>query len=230
MRINPITCIIVDDEAFAAQMIEKLVKKIHFLELTGVTTSPLKGVEWVTEGKAELVFLDMGMSELDGLEFMAITRSLCRIIVTSGYKEFAHHGYKFDVIDYLVKPVAFEHIIGAAEKAKQLLRGKKHSNWLFLKSDNKIMTVNISDILYVESRRNKLLIHMEHELVSLYMTLQNIESSLPKPPFVKVHKSFIVSLNKISKFDHEKVCIRDKEVPIGQTFRSELTKIINQMM
>ncbi|MBO9154518.1 LytR/AlgR family response regulator transcription factor [Chitinophaga sp. GCM10012297] len=222
MQPAPISCIIVDDEAFAGNTIARMINKIPFLDLKGTFTSPLEALALVNSGGVELVFLDIHMAELSGLEFMNITRSRCRIIIISGYPDYALQGYEYEVIDYLMKPVTFEKLLTAADKAVRLLRGKNaevFSPVIYLRSDNKIVGVILSKILYVEARRNKLFVHLEDGLVTTYTTLQSIEKRLPGEFFVKVHRSFIVSLTRISTADSDNVYIGNAKIPIGQTFR-----------
>lgn len=199
-----------------------MISKIPFLDLKGTFTSPLEALALVNSGSVELVFLDIHMAELSGLEFMNITRSRCRIIIISGYPDYALQGYAYEVIDYLVKPVTFGKLLTAADKAVRLLRGKNAEVFppvIYLRSDNKIVGVRLSKILYVEAQRNKLLVHLEDGMVTTYTTLQAMEKRLPGEFFMQVHRSFIVSLMRISTVDSDNVYIGNAKVPIGQTYR-----------
>ena len=237
-------CIAVDDEAFATRLLASYIQKLPGLVLAGTTTNPLEALHWVQEGRADLVFLDIQMPELTGLQFLKICGNRCKVILTTAYPEYALEGYEHDVVDYLLKPIAFERFVRAVQKAQALLpaaapvalpplpapAAAPTPGYLFVKGDskNKYLKLNYADILYVQGLKNYVSIHTAGQRIITYLTLRELAEQLPQPPFVRVHKSFIISLDHLRLVDGHSLYIGQEEITVGETYRDEFFKLIRE--
>lgn len=238
-----IRCLTVDDEAYASQIIAVFIEKTPFLELAGTTSSALEALQWIHEGKVDLVFLDIQMPELTGIQMLKIIGGKCKVILTTAYPDYALEGYELDVIDYLMKPISFERFLRGAQKAKELL-GKtvvlqpepeiitEPEKYLFVKGNRKNMfhKVEHDDILFVEGLKNYVRIHTPNERIVTYQTLQYLVDKLPMPPFFRVHRSFIISVAKIQHIDGNSLTIGNQIIPIGESYRESFFEFINGRM
>ncbi len=227
-------CLIVDDEPPAIRLLEKYVAKIPFLELEGTTTSSIQALSIIEQSNIDLVFLDIQMPELNGLQLSKIIKGKTKIIFTTAYSQFALDSYDVNAVDYLLKPFEFERFYEAVKKVEnsyvnQVVELPKNtSEYLFVKTDgkNNFEKVYVKDILYIEALKNYVAIHLTEKQIITNNTLKNIEDLLPKSEFIKTHKSFIVSLRHITKTDSLCVYINDKNIPIGDTYKKELFEMI----
>lgn len=234
-------CIAVDDEPAATRLLAAYIQKIPSLALVGTTTNPLEALQWVQEGRVDLVFLDIQMPELTGLQFLKICGHRCRVVLTTAYPEYALDGYEHDVVDYLLKPVAFDRFLRAVQKAQALAApaaapapeppapaAAPAGPYLFVKgeSKNKFLRLNYADILYVEALKNYVSIAVPGRRVVTYQTLKDLARQLPQPPFMRVHKSFVVALDKIKLIDGNTVYIGDAAIPLGETYREGFFQLI----
>jgi len=241
-----IRCIAVDDEAYASEILAGFIKKIPFLELVGTTTNAFEALAWVQQGKVDLVFLDIQMPELTGIQFMKICGAQCKVILTTAYPEYALDGFEHDVIDYLLKPIAFERFYKAVLKADTIFNpgpvlqhtgqlktevvSAPATDYMFIKGDskNKFSKVNYEDILYVEGLKNYISIYTANQRIITYQSLRELETQLPVPPFYRVHKSYIVAIDKIRIVDGNTIYIEDQTIPIGETYKEEFFKLIKE--
>jgi two-component system LytT family response regulator len=212
-------CIAVDDEAFATRLLASYIQKIPTLELVGTTTNPLEALQWVQEGRADLVFLDIQMPELTGLQFLKICGHRCKVVLTTAYPEYALEGYEHDVVDYLLKPIAFDRFLRAVQKAQALLKGE---------SKNKYLKLNYADILYIQGLKNYVSIHVAGQRVVTYQTLRDLEAQLPQPPFVRVHKSYIISLDHLRMVEGNTLHVGHESITVGETYREDFFKLIRE--
>ncbi|SNC76467.1 two component transcriptional regulator, LytTR family [Hymenobacter gelipurpurascens] len=231
-------CIAVDDEAYASRLLAAYVQKIPGLEMVATTTNPIEALQWVQEGRADLVFLDIQMPELTGLQFLKICGNRCKVILTTAYPEYALEGFEHDVVDYLLKPIAFDRFLRAVQKAQALVPAAPEpitttpttpgNGYLFVKgeSKNKFLRVNYADILYAEALGNYLAIHVPGQRLVTYQPLKELAELLPQPPFLRVHKSFLVSLDKITMIDGNTIYVQDKAIPVGETYRESLFRLV----
>jgi two-component system LytT family response regulator len=232
-------CIAVDDEAYATRLLAAYVQKIPGLELVGTTTNSLEALHWVQEGRVDLVFLDIQMPELTGLQFLKICGNRCKVILTTAYPEYALDGFEHDVIDYLLKPIAFDRFLRAVQKAQALIPAAvapiaaapaplASNGYLFVKGDskNKFLRVSYADILYAEALGNYLALFVAGQRLVTYQTLKELAEQLPQPPFLRVHKSFLVAVDKITMIDGNTVYIGDKAIPVGETYRDGLFRLV----
>jgi DNA-binding LytR/AlgR family response regulator len=245
-----IRCLAVDDEAPALLILADYISQLPFLELVGTTTNPIEALTMVQQGQVDLVFLDIQMPKLTGLQFLKLAGNKCKVVLTTAYPEYALEGYENDVVDYLLKPISFERFFKAAQKALALIPGPAAptpvapvaaavasvaasppaAGHMFVKgeSKNKFLRVNYADILYIEGLSNYVSIQMPTQRVVTYQTLKELAETLPQPPFLRVHKSFIVSLDKIRMVDGNTIYIQDKEIPVSDTYREQLYKLIRE--
>jgi DNA-binding LytR/AlgR family response regulator len=247
-----IRCVVIDDEPPALAILADYIGQVSFLTLVGTTTDPIEGLTWVQQGRTDLVFLDIQMPRLTGLQFLKLAGHKARIVLTTAYPEYALDGYENDVVDYLLKPIAFERFLKAAHKALALLAPTMAapgvssaptppvlsapvvpalppaSGHLFVKGDtkNKYVRINYADILYVEGLNNYVLLHLPHERIATYQTLKELADTLPQPPFMRVHKSYIVSLDHVRLLDGNTLYVQDKLIPVSDTYREALYRVV----
>lgn len=225
-----ISCVVVDDELFAAKIIADHITHTPFLQLAGVTANPVEALEWVESGKADLLFLDVQMPELTGVQLMQLARGKCGVIVVSGYPEYAVAGFEHEVIDYLVKPVPFDRFLKAAQKALQLFKAgqQKSPEYVFLKGDskNKFVKINKSEILYVQAQGNYVKIYTVRGQTMVYQPLGELEVTLALPEFARIHKSYIAAIGKVDRIDSHEVHIGDAILPVGESYRDTLYQLI----
>jgi DNA-binding LytR/AlgR family response regulator len=244
-----IRCLAVDDEAPALLILADYISQLPFLELVGTTTNPIEALTMVQQGQVDLVFLDIQMPKLTGLQFLKLAGNKCKVVLTTAYPEYALEGYENDVVDYLLKPISFERFFKAAQKALALLPSPAApapvaapvsaaspvlappaAGHMFVKgeSKNKFLRVNYADILYIEGLSNYVSIQLPAQRVVTYQTLKELAETLPQPTFLRVHKSFIVSLDKIRMVDGNTIYIQDKEIPVSDTYREQLYRLIRE--
>jgi len=229
-------CLIVDDEPPAIRLLEKYVSKVPFLELIATTTRSLEALSKIEEGNIDLVFMDVQMPDLTGLQLSKIVKGKTNIIFTTAYPQFALQSYEVDAIDYLLKPFEFERFYEAVLKVKNTFQAevkdipKEVNDFIFIKTDgkNNFEKVYVNDICYIEGLKNYVAIHLKDKQVITNNTLKSIEDFLPTSEFVKTHKSFLVSLRHITKTDSLSVYINGKSIPIGDTYKKELFEIIQK--
>jgi len=241
-----IRCLVIDDEPPALAILADYIGQVPFLTLAGTTTDPIEGLTWVQQGRADLVFLDIQMPRLTGLQCLKLAGHKARVVLTTAYPEYALDGYENDVVDYLLKPIAFERFLKAAHKALALLApavpaptavapvaapapvAPAAPGYLFVKGDtkNKYLRISHADILYVEGLNNYVLLHLPHERIATYQTLRELADSLPQPPFMRVHKSYIVSLDHVRLLDGNTLYVQDKLIPVSDTYREALYRVV----
>jgi len=237
---DKIKCIIVDDEPPAVRILEKYISQHPDLELAGTSNRAIEALELVQKLQPDLLFLDIQMPELTGIQLSSLLKDKSEIIFTTAYAQFALEGFEVNAIDYLLKPISFDRFVNAIEKFKQKNNysnfskeiNRADNEYFFVKTDgrNRFRKVELNEVLYVESVRNNLIIYTKEEEIITYNTLKHFEENLPKTKFVQVHKSYIISIDKITKTDNQEVWIGEKEIPIGDTYKEEFFKRINQRL
>ena len=234
-----IRCLIVDDEPLALDIIEDYIAKVPFLELVKSTTSAIEGLSLVQNDRIDLVFLDVQMPELTGLQFLKIINGKCNVILTTAYSQYALEGYELDVIDYLLKPIAFDRYYKAAQKVLQQKQNSSsltlpeapvrnpHHNFIFVKTENKIQKIYLDDVLYIEGLKDYISIFSKSERIITLQNMKKMEESLPSGRFVRVHKSYIVALDKIDSIERSRIQIGVKIIPVGDTYREAFFKLVD---
>src|SRR6478672_5127576 len=204
--------IIVDDEPMARAGIKEYIADIDFLEFAGEFDHPLKASEIITGGKADLVFMDIEMPKMNGIEFFKNLSHPPPVIFITAYPKYALDGFEVNALDYLVKPVSFERFTKAAMKAKDFYEVRNtnkepDANYFFIKADNKLVKINYDELLYVEALQNYVSIHTTSKKYVCYLTFKAVENYLPGNKFIKTHKSFIVAADKISGIDGNDISV-----------------------
>lgn len=234
-----IRCLIIDDKPLAIDILADYIRKTPFLTLSVTTTNPMEALFIIRNQPIDLLFLDIQMSELTGLQLMKIAGKQCKIILTTAYSEFALEGFEHDVVDYLLKPISFERFYRAAEKALQLLDKNnpsvntinpiEHANeYLFIKTEHRIKKINLKEILFVEGLQNYVSIQTASERILSLQPLKKIEMQLPPKDFARVHKSYIVALRHITSIEKSRIFINDIVIPVGDNYRESFYKIIDK--
>jgi len=222
---SPVRCVVVDDEPLAVKLIADYVQRTPGLELVLQTTKVLLALQQVQVEKADLVFLDIQMPELTGIQFMKIIRNSCLIIPTTAYPGYALEGYEYDVVDYLLKPVTFDRFLVAVNKAKiklglqQLNNTSQKADHIFVKSEYRIIKINLADILFIEGLRDYIAFHTIGSKILSLESLKNIETALPSYEFIRIHKSYIINRAKIDFLERGKVIIGKNYLPVGESYR-----------
>ncbi|RZL06034.1 MAG: response regulator transcription factor [Pedobacter sp.] len=226
---------VLDDEPLAVELLSDYVNKTDGLTLVEASTDVYKVLKLVQQNEIDLLLLDIQMPELTGIQFMKIIGNSCRVIITTAYSEYALDGYEFNVLDYLLKPISYERFTKAIKKLDQSLSGREVSSspkpdHIFIKSDYKLVRIPLADILYIESLRDYIAIHTTtspQKIMSLE-SLRNMESLLPPAEFMRVHKSYIVAMQKISFVERNRVVINEQYIPIGESYQAKFFSVVNK--
>ncbi len=225
-----INCIAVDDEQLSLDLIEDNIKKVPFLNLVKKCSSVFDAVQILSTGNIDLLFLDIEMPDMNGLQMLKTLKSKPMVIFITAYDKYAMQGYELDVIDYLLKPVSFERFFKAVNKAFEYhshnnapaLVSQAKKSCIFIKSEHKIIKIDFKDIDYIESLKDYIKIYCGKKPVLTLMSLKAIESVLPADEFIRVHRSYIVSVNKINFISRSMVFIGEKGIPISNMFRANI--------
>lgn len=239
-----IKCLIVDDEPIALQLLEKYVSQTPFLESTAKASSALQALEILELHKdIHLIFLDIQMPELSGLEFSKIIPKHIRIIFTTAFEKYALEGFKLNAIDYLLKPISYTEFLQAANKAKYILNllqlannpiaineSSKTDDFIFVKSEYKQIKVPLRDILYVEGLKDYAKIYVQNQVnpILTLNSLKKIESELPQDNFMRIHRSYIIALNKIDEIERSQVIINNVRISIAPQYKEDFDKFIDK--
>ncbi|CAM1348665.1 LytR/AlgR family response regulator transcription factor [Tenacibaculum crassostreae] len=231
-----IKCLIVDDEAPAIRLLESYVKKVPFLELISSTTNPIEAISSIEKEDLDLVFLDIQMPNITGIQLSKIVKNKVHVIFTTAYPQFALESYELNAVDYLLKPFEFERFYSAILKIKSTEKENTTINsfaeFIFIKTDgkNNFEKVYTKDILYIESLKNYVSVHLKDKQIITYSTLKHFERELSSKNFIKIHKSFIVSIQNINKTDSLTVYLSNgKNLPIGETYKKDFFEAINKL-
>jgi len=236
---HQLTTILIDDQPLSLELLSDYVAKTPFLHLVKTFTNPLEALALLQDQKIDLIFLDIQMPELNGLQFMKLLNGKSKVIFTTAYPNYALEGFELDIVDYLLKPVSFERFLKAAQKAIQLSPSlfptvaiPQHpmsfpDPVLFVKTDYKIVKVFIRDILFIEGLKEYVAIHTANQKIITLQTLKSLEDALPNESFIRVHKSFIIALDKINSIERSRIFIKDAVIPVGETYKQYFSQIIN---
>ena len=216
------SCVIIEDEPLAMEKVERFVEKTPFLKLIGTFDNALEGLTFLKSNQVNLLFLDINMDELTGIDLLKSSQLNCEVIITTAYSEYALTGYELNVTDYLLKPFSYERFLQAVNKIhdkKSVYSNEINSKYIFVKTENRLVKVNIDDILFIEGMRDYRRIHTTSKRI---MTLQNfseLEKLLPANLICRVHKSYMVSIGKIEQIERSRINISNQVIPISETYR-----------
>ncbi len=228
------TYCIIDDEPIAHRIIEGYCAELPYLQKIGNAYNAFEASRMVTQEKVDLIFLDLNMPKMTGFEWLKTISTPPKIIVTSAHKEFAMEGYEFDVLDYLLKPFSFQRFLKAVNRVNEAKKesaiqtpnhgGEQGS--FFLKGDKTYHQVHVEDILFVQAYGNYSKVFFKEEMILSHEKISTLENLLPKDSFLRIHKSFIVSLKKIERIQGNQIFIQNHKVAIGQTYRSIVNRLL----
>ncbi|MFD2161923.1 LytR/AlgR family response regulator transcription factor [Paradesertivirga mongoliensis] len=232
-----IRCLVVDDEPLALDILTDYIDKVPFLKLVAATTSAFEALAIAQKDEIDLIFLDVQMPELTGIQFLKILNGKCNVILTTAYSQYALDGYELDVADYLLKPIAFDRFYKSVLKVQNTLQqvspqapvkiiDNTINSFIFVKTEHRIQKIYLDDILYIEGLKDYISIFTKTERVITLQPMKKMEESLPAGRFIRVHKSYIVSIDKIESIERSRIQICDKIIPIGDTYRDNFFKVI----
>ncbi|MBK7560357.1 MAG: LytTR family DNA-binding domain-containing protein [Chitinophagaceae bacterium] len=224
-----IRSIIIDDEPLARKGLKEYIADVDFLDFIGEFDNPLKAADLISRGEVQLLFLDIQMPKITGLDFFKTLPNAPPVIFTTAYPQYALEGFEVNALDYLVKPVSFERFFKAVLKAKEYYEvrdtNRKEADtteYFFIKADNKLVKIRYEDVLYVEALQNYVIIHTPSKKYMTYLTFRSVEEYLPANKFLKVHKSFIVAAAKIDSIEGNDIRIGQHHIPISRNHKDEV--------
>ena len=228
-------CLAVDDQPLALDIIEDFVSKVPYLNFLGRCTSAMEASKYIKEEQVDLLFLDINMPLVTGLDFVKNMQKRPMVIFTTAYPDYALEGFELKAVDYLVKPIRFERFLAAVNHAYDLfLLKNKESNegiqdYLLIKVEYSTVKVDFNAILFVKGVKDYVQIFTEQKRYLTVSTMKNIESKLPTNDFLRVHKSYIVSLKKIEKIERFRIWMKGESIPVGDTYKKQFTEVINKL-
>lgn len=236
-----IHCLVVDDEQHAIDILTHYISQTPFLQLIAATTNPMEALQLVNEQNIELVFLDIQMPELSGIDFIKALHDKAKVILTTAYSEFALESYELDVVDYLLKPIRFPRFLQAVQKvankedaAVPHLTLAEPDDYIFVKTESKgkLLKINLADIDYIEGMKNYVAIHCAEKKTLVYTSMKELEERLPQKTFLRVHKSYIIPLAKITGIEGNLVRLKGVKdgVLIGESYKADLMEMIRNKM
>ena len=230
-----ISYLIVDDEPIAHRIIEKYCENLPHLEKKGNCYNAFEAMRFLNEKEVNLLFLDINMPKLSGFDFLKTLSNPPKIIVTTAYKEFALEGYELNISDYLLKPFSLERFVKAVNKTisntaipkTEITATDEASKSFFLKGDKKHHQIHLDDLLFIEAYGHYTKVYLENEMILSHQKISSFEEFLPENDFIRTHKSFIVAKKKIKLIEGNRILIKEHKIPIGQTYKNTVTKLIS---
>lgn len=231
-----INCLVVDDEPIARKGLMEHIRQIEFLHAVAECKNALEAMVWLQEKKIDLIFLDIQMPKITGIDLIKNSAVLPAVILTTAYPEYAIEGFELNVLDYLLKPISFKRFLKAALKAKDYLGLKTHPDisvsnlFFFVKCNQKIEKILIADVLYVEGMSNYIIVHTKQKKYIAYLTFKSIEEQLPQDLFLRIHKSYLVSISAIQAINNSEVFLEDLALPISKTYKDGIMDKIGKRL
>lgn len=232
-----ITCLAVDDEPPALDVIKKYIASVQSLELVGTCADAVEALNFIRQHSVDLIFLDIQMPQILGTDFLRTLKKPPKVIFTTAFRKFAIEGFELDAVDYLLKPISFERFLKAVNKVMDASLNATLSldteqqktnldSHIYLRSDRKMIKVALTDILYIESIKDYIKVIATTGTVITKQSISSIEDTLPKDMFIRIHRSFIIALNKVESFSNELVWVGKAELPISRMYRHEVEKAL----
>lgn len=227
-------CIVIDDEELSRKLLEQFIGKNDSLVLLNSFSNPVDALSFLSNNKVDVIFLDIEMPEMNGLEFMKVLNPLPSIILTTSHKEFALDAFEYNVVDFLVKPIVYSRFIKAVQKVKATFEKKEEfhisdDNNVFVKQGSSIVRIKKSDILWVEALGDYIILHTDKDKFTILSTMKGIEEKLPSQDYIRVHRSFIIRIDKIDSIEDNTISYKEKLIPIGKSYREEVFKRLNML-
>jgi DNA-binding LytR/AlgR family response regulator len=236
---NRISCLVVDDEPPALEVLKKYIESIPTLQLAGICSNAVEALSIIRERSIDLIFLDIQMPQILGTDFIRTLTNPPKIIFTTAYRKYAVEGFDLDAVDYLLKPISFERFLKAVNKIMKTSlqqgnlpegladNGKDTLNtFIHFRADRKILKVALDDIVYIESLKDYIRVVTKNKTILTKYSISSLEESLPVHAFIRIHRSYIIAINKIDFYTHELVGIGKQELPISRMYRHEVEKIL----
>lgn len=231
-----IRCIAIDDEPLALQQMTSYIEKTPFLDLQGAFDNALSALEFLQTDQVDLMYVDINMPDLSGMDFVKSLSNPPKVIFTTAYRDYALEGYKVDAADYLLKPISYIDFLSASEKTRQRYFDKKETEqsiqtndeFLFIKSEYKIVKIAYADIQYIEGMREYVRIFLkDQKAIMTLMSMKKIEGHLPKSKFMRVHRSYIVNLNRVSTIERMRIVFGKVYIPVSDQYKEAFQKFID---
>ena len=236
MSERKIVCLAVDDEPPALEVLKKYIASVHSLELAGTCVDAVDALNILQKQPVDLLFLDIQMPQILGTDFIRTLRNPPKVIFTTAFRKYAVEGFELDAVDYLLKPISFDRFLKAVNKVMQTslkdTPAEMDSNKIIepghinFRSDRKMIKVALNDILYIESIKDYIKVITATGTVITKQSISSVEEMLPREKFIRIHRSYIVSVNKIESYNHELVWIAKQELPISRMYRHEVTRVL----
>jgi len=227
-----VNCIIVDDEPVARDILKNHLQKVDAVNVVATCKNAIEAFNEISSNQINLIFLDINMPEISGLSFAKSINKNIKVIFTTAYREYAIEGFDIQAVDYLLKPISFERLLQAVNKflgenvalnenaPSEIIQEK--SDFIFVRSDRKMIKINFSEINYIESFSDYIKIYLEDKIIVTRETITNIEAKLPQQEFIRIHRSYIVSLAKITSFTNEFIEVNKKAIPISRSYKKDV--------
>jgi len=231
-----ITCLIVDDEAIAREIIATHLQKIPSIKSVESCSSAIDAFNHLINNKIDLIFLDINMPEVSGISFAKSINKEIKIIFTTAYRDYAVEGFELKAVDYLLKPISFDRLLKAVNNYFDIYSVQKqnetietnNNEFMFVRADRRMIKINFDTIIYIESYSDYLKIHLTKETIITRETISAIEAKLPKNNFIRIHRSYIISLANISSFTNEEITINKKSLPISRSYKKEVLSLLEK--
>lgn len=232
-------CLIVDDEPLARELIRSYVEKLENFEIVAECSDAMKALNVIRERQVDLMFMDIQMPQITGIEFMKTLKHPPKVIITTAYREYALEGFELDVVDYLLKPITFERFLKSVNKYYQMNQDDIHvvtkviseklpeESFVYVKENKKVIKIYLSEIKYIEGLSEYIQIFTDKRKIITKTSMLQMEGKLPSDNFLRIHKSFIVSMNRIEAFTANTIEIQGKELPIGRSFKNTVLNALN---
>jgi len=242
MHDKKITCLAVDDEPPALDVLKKYIASVQSLELAGTCADAVDAINFLQNHPVDLMFLDIKMPELLGTDFIRTFKNPPAVIFTTAYRKYAVEGFELDAVDYLLKPISFERFLKAVNKVMHTSlgtfapvtaenknkTGQGSDSCIYFRSDRKMVKVQFEDILYIESIKDYIKVVTIAQTILTKQSISSMEENLPKEKFIRIHRSYIVSLHKIESYTHDLIWVAKTELPVSRMYRHELERVLKQ--
>lgn len=236
----PLRCIVVDDERLATEKLAGFISKIHYLDLKGAFDNGIDALLYLKKHPVDLLFLDIQMDDLDGLQLLELLNPKPYVILTTAYHEFALRGYELEVSDYLLKPIGFDRFLQSAERvykrtatATRQLESNRPSDgapeYFFVRSNYQLVKVFHKELLYLEAKKERVIIHCQNKTLQTIKTLQDFEDKLPRPPFFRIHKSYLISFYHVNSISSQQIQIVDQRLPMGDFYKKSILDYLKKI-
>lgn len=234
---NTISCIIIDDESIARDIIESHLAKVDTIEVLAKCKNAIEAFNFISHNKVDLVFLDINMPEISGIAFAKSINKDIKIIFTTAYRDYAVEGFELQAVDYLLKPISFERLLKAVNayfeiynKPPEVIEDKKadESNFIFVRSERRMLKVDFNAITYIESYSDYIKIHLNNSVIVTRETISALEAKLPKAKFMRIHRSYIVAIPQIESFTNEHVTTGNKTLSISRSYKKEVLQFLER--